>query len=118
MSMYGIGYIDHGVGMLDPERYREREIKCVRCREYAYESSMSEDYSEPICPECDEAIKSIALKVKYAQHYEHIVEFFDWVLNEAIPFTPDIVNALFNEYIESGTVDYEEWAISGKGRNL
>ena len=117
MSDLGIGYWDHGTGMLDPERYLPNAVKCARCDMYEYPSSLSEDYDVPICPDCDEAIKGIKLKVKYAQHYEHIVEFFKWVLEDEIIFHPEKVKALFDDYIETGTIDYEEWCISGKGRN-
>ena len=119
MSDLGIGYWDHGVGMLDPERYWPRDVECARCGEPEYPSSMSDDYGDfLICEDCKKAIESIALKVKYAQHHDHIIEFFKWVLEEALIFTPEIVKPLFEDYIETGTIGYEEWCISGKGRNL
>ena len=116
MSYLGIGYLSHGTGLLDPDRYLPQEIECSRCREPEYAEYMSDNYDVPICPDCDEAIRGIELKVKYAKVRDNSKEFFDWLLNEAIIYEPEKVKALFDSFIESGTIGYEDWCISGSGR--
>ena len=117
MSDLGIGYWDHGVGALDPERYWPREVECARCGEPDYKSNMSDDYGDLICDECKEKMESPEMMIAFISGYERIIDFFEFLKDEAVE-SPETTKALCKRFLAYAGIGYEEWAISGIGRKL